>query len=327
MNKSLRQFIAENRQPLETALVEALPLSQQAHARRLNAALDYAVFPGGKRWRPLLTLLGARLCGASSVAALPAACAMEFLHTSSLILDDLPAMDDADTRRNRAALHRVHGEDVATLAALALLNASYGLLARGARANGQIEGGLQLIEDATRCIGSDGMIGGQMVDLALPHYAEDGEPVRALLTSRNLKTTALLELTMTAGARACGASPSAIAALRQFGEAFGMAYQICDDLLDELGASPQLGKPARQDARHARASFASELGVAEAHQLAQEWVATGATALRREFGARVEVSWLIEAAQQIVNSVILPKPKAVLALPPCARESLQLALA
>ncbi len=315
MNSSLHQFIAEHRQPLEAALADAMPLSQQPHARRLNEALRDALFPGGKRWRPLLTVLGARLCGGSFAAALPAACAMEFLHTSSLIIDDLPAMDDADTRRNRAALHRAHGEDVATLAALALMNASYALLARGAAVSAaQLIP--QLIDDATRCIGSDGMIGGQMVDLELKSRASGD----AALASRNLKTTALLELTMTAGARSVGAREAEIETLREFGEALGMAYQICDDLLDELGESQQLGKPARQDARHARASYVSEFGCSKAHAQAHQWVASGSSALRRQFGARAEADWLIEAAEQIINSVKLPSP---VLLPPGQRETFQ----
>ena len=316
MKNTLRQFIAEHRAPLETALAEALPLSQQSHARRLNEALRYAVFPGGKRWRPVLTLIGARLCGGTFAAALPAACAMEFLHTSSIIIDDLPAMDDADTRRNRPALHRAYGEDVATLAALALMNASYGLLARGA----QCESALKLIEDATHCIGSNGMIGGQMVDLELKGCAS-GE---AALASRNLKTTALLELTLTAGARSMGARAADLEALRQFGKALGMAYQICDDLQDELGDSQQTGKPARQDARHARVSYVRELGIVRAHQSARQWVEQGALVLRRQFVAQPETEWLIEAAAQIVNTVepkLLPLPNPARALPPCPREA------
>jgi geranylgeranyl diphosphate synthase, type II len=298
MNQSLRQFIAEHHEPLETALVRSLPLSSQPHARRLNEALHYALFPGGKRWRPLLTVLGARLCGASFEAVLPAACAMEYLHTSSLIIDDLPAMDDADLRRGRAALHLAVGEDVATLAALSLLNASYALLARSARMQGQPEAAGSLVEEAARCIGSDGMIGGQMVDLALQDCGQD----QTLLVSRNLKTTALLELTMTAGARACGAHDSEVQALCRFGEALGMAYQICDDLMDELGEAEQLGKPARQDARHTRASFVTEFGIPQAQQLAQEWVESGTVQLRRQFGALPEVEWLVEAASEILNS-------------------------
>src|SRR5215813_12984430 len=137
MSENLLEYVARRRRSIEAALDGFLPLSSQSHARRLNEALRYAVFPGGKRWRPLLTLLGAELVEVSTGDAMPAACAMEFLHTSSIIFDDLPAMDDADLRRGVPALHRVYGEGVAVLAALALLNESYGLLARAARDSGR----------------------------------------------------------------------------------------------------------------------------------------------------------------------------------------------
>jgi len=271
MTATLRQFIAEYREPVERALRQHLPASHQPHAARLNEALEYALFPGGKRWRPLLTLLGASLVGARPAAALPAACALEYLHTSSIILDDLPAMDDAPTRRGRPALHRVYGESVALLAALALLNKSYALLARGARANGFDEAALYLVEEATACIGSDGMIGGQVVDLVLLGKGQQQET----LASRNLKTTALMRLTMNAGALACGANQAEADALGFFGDALGMAYQICDDLLDEIGESELLGKPAGQDARHSRASHVSELGLTGAHEFAVSLIEDG----------------------------------------------------
>lgn len=297
MTATLRQFIAAYREPVEAALRQHLPLSQQPHAARLNAALEYALFPGGKRWRPLLTLLGASLTGARTDDALAAACAMEYLHTSSLILDDLPAMDDAPLRRGQPALHVVYGESVALLAALALLNEAYALLARGAQANGFPEAALQLVEEATRCIGSDGMIGGQAVDLALLGH---GQSCHAL-ESRNLKTTALMRLTMNAGALSCGASAREAQALAFFGDALGMAYQICDDLLDEVGETALLGKPAKQDARHARATHLHELGISGAQQFAASLVEDGLRTLRQCFGARRELDWLAEAAALIVN--------------------------
>jgi geranylgeranyl diphosphate synthase type II len=300
MTKSLCQFIESQRQSLEQALDEALPRSRQLYAARLNEALEYALFPGGKRWRPMLTLLGATLVGAAPRQALPVACAMEFLHTSSLIFDDLPAMDDAGVRRGRPALHRVYGESVALLAALALLNESYALLVRAAREQGRCEAGLRLVEEAARCIGSDGMIGGQAVDLVLCGKGQGDEA----LASRNLKTTALMRLTLSAGALACGASAQEIAALGRFGDALGMAYQICDDLLDEFGASDSLGKPAGQDARHARASYTAELGATGAHRFAVSLIEEGLQALRDQFGERREVGWLAEAARLIVNGAV-----------------------
>src|SRR5262245_27721635 len=153
MSDRLTNFITHHHPMIEAALEQSLPLSAQLGAERLNEALLAAVFPGGKRWRPVLSLLGTMAAGGDQQSAIPIACAIEFLHTSSLILDDLPAMDDAKLRRGRAALHLLYGEGLALLAALALLNQAYALLARA--------GTERLIAESARCIGTDGMIGGQ----------------------------------------------------------------------------------------------------------------------------------------------------------------------
>ena len=161
MSDRLHKYIDRHRDPIEVALESNLPISSQPHASRLNEAIRYAIFPGGKRWRPMFSLLGAELIGADPSLALPAACAMEYLHTSSIIFDDLPAMDDANLRRGREALHLVYGESMALLTALALFNQSYELLVRTVSEKGEPVAGVRLVTEAVRCIGSDGMIGGQ----------------------------------------------------------------------------------------------------------------------------------------------------------------------
>ncbi len=297
MSERLYAFISRHRHSIEAALEERLPLSSQPYAWRLNEAIRYAVFPGGKRWRPMLTLLGAELVDAPAQNALLAACAVEFLHTSSIIFDDLPAMDDADVRRGIPSLHRVFGESLALLAGLALLNQSYALLARAAQERGDGQTAARLIEEAAKCIGSDGMIGGQTVDLVLQgtgHWLNS-------LYSRNLKTTALMRLTMMAGAIAGGADEDDDAALADFGESLGMAYQICDDLLDELGASDELGKPVKQDSRHNRSNYVSELGIEGARRLAASLIEEGIAVLRERFVARREVDLLSDAAVMILQ--------------------------
>lgn len=294
MRDLLIEFMAQHRPLLEAALSEAIPAAGDPHTARLDAALRDAVFPGGKRWRPLLTLLGTRLVGGSLAAGLPAACAVEFLHTSSIILDDLPSMDDAALRRGQPALHVVYGENVALLAALALLNESYALLLRAAQAGGAAGAAERLIRDATQAIGMRGMIGGQASDLAAGHGAE-------ALQSRNWKTNTLLRLTMTCGAQACGAGGRETLALARFGECLGTAYQICDDLLDELAASEVTGKPARQDVRHARPSYVRTLGIAEAHRFAVNLIDEGKHGLHDLFGDREEVRLLGAAADLIAS--------------------------
>jgi geranylgeranyl diphosphate synthase, type II len=291
MTDRLANFLAAHLPELEAALHRWLPRSEKAGAECLNEALRYTVFPGGKRLRPLFTLLGAKLVGGDIPQALPAACAIEFLHTSSLILDDLPAMDDADLRRGRSTVHRVYGESTALLAALALFNQAYALLARTAGQSGSPELVEELLTEAAHCIGTDGMIGGQAVDLALRYTPTSADA----WANRNLKTTALLRLTMTAGALGMGARGPQIAALARFGECLGLSYQIWDDLLDELGECKLMGKPARQDARHQRPSFVTELGRSGAEQLALKLVEEGKTVLRENFGQQANVQLLLDA--------------------------------
>jgi len=276
---------------IEAALERSLPLSAQHGAERLNEAMRAAVFPGGKRWRPILTLLGTMTAGGSAQSALPIACAIEFLHTSSLILDDLPAMDDAQMRRGRAALHLLYGEGFALLAALALLNQAYALLARA--------GTERLIAESARCIGTDGMIGGQAADLDIRASGGNSHA----LASRQLKTTALARLTIIAGAVADGADERDVAALARYGECLGAAYQICDDLLDELGESATIGKNVGQDARHLRSTFTAEFGAEEARRLAVGLLAEGKQALWERFGERQAASLLIEAADLVICGV------------------------
>lgn len=297
MTERLYQYIAAHRRLVEKALENHLPYSSQPRAGRFNEALRYAMFPGGKRWRPMLTLLGAKLAGATEKSALPAACAMEFLHTSSIIFDDLPAMDDADLRRGRASLHCAFGESMALLAGLALLNESYSLLSRNARQSGGCESAAWLVEEAARCVGSDGMIGGQAVDLEL-QGTEQGTDT---MVSRNLKTTALMRLTMIAGAVSCGADEADAKVLADFGQSLGMAYQICDDLLDELVETERLGKPSKQDYRHSRSNCVTELGIESAHRLASEILEKAKFTLRTQFGTRHEIDLLSDAASIILR--------------------------
>ena len=221
---------------IESALLTFLPRCRSDSAGVLNDALCYALFPGGKRLRPLLTIRAARIFGLHDERVLRAACAVEFVHASSLIIDDLPCMDDAGLRRKQPTLHLVYGEDVALLSGIALLNQAYALFGQNT----------ELIREATECIGVGGMIGGQVTDLCAC-------PGAAPLAERDRKTSALMRLALTAGALAIGASRDEVAPLGAAGQRLGQAYQICDDLMDDLHAD-QSGKTAGQDSRHERSS-------------------------------------------------------------------------
>jgi geranylgeranyl diphosphate synthase type II len=233
---------------VEVALESRLPTSQLPGAELLNEAVRSAVYPGGKRMRPLFTLLAARAVGVSAEAALDAACAVEFLHSSSLVFDDLPCMDDAILRRDRAPLHKVFGEPVALLAGLALLNQAYLLFSPTP----------ELVREAAECIGANGMIGGQALDIGIGDVD---------LASRDRKTTALMRLTLTAGALAGGAPTELVGELAQCGERLGRAYQMLDDLLD-----------ADEDERNARVAW--RISVEKVTSEVQEC----AEAMRTKFG-------------------------------------------
>jgi geranylgeranyl diphosphate synthase type II len=229
---------------IEAGLRTHLPLSNFSGTDRLNQAIHYAIFPGGKRLRPVLTILSANLINGNQAGLIATASAVEFVHASSLIIDDLPSMDNARIRRSKAAVHLAHGEDIALLAAFALLNAAYGLFAK-------VPG---LVEEAVECIGVTGMIGGQTIDLSCTKV-----PLHEFVL-RNRKSSALMRLTMTAGALSCGASLREVLALARAGELIGEAYQAYDDYADANAQSHDMGKPPGQDRRHNRPSALTELG-------------------------------------------------------------------
>jgi len=277
-----------HRELIETGLERYLPTGHLLGARRLNEAVRYAIFPGGKRMRPLLAMMSAEVARCSAEDALPAACATEFLHASSLIFDDLPAMDDADVRRGRSALHLLFGEDTALLTALALLNQAYALFGSTPA----------LLCEAVECIGVNGMIGGQAADLQIRAAGRASECGRE---SRNRKTTALMRLTMTAGAMAAGADAKDIRALAHCGECLGEAYQTYDDLLDEFGGCEETGKTARQDARHHRASHVAEFGIEASRRHVYELTGQAKDCLLSNFGRSQAVSVLLSAMDSVMS--------------------------
>jgi geranylgeranyl diphosphate synthase, type II len=277
------------RELIESGLEDLLSFSTLRAASRLNRSMRYAVFPGGKRLRPVLALMGARIVNGSIDRAVPAACAVEMLHAASLIFDDLPAMDDADVRRGRPALHLEYGEDIALLTGLALLNQAYSIFGRKPA----------LIRVAAECIGVDGMIGGQAVDLDI----RTGGGTPAKFDSRNRKTTALMRLTLTAGAIACGANAEQVEALARCGECLGEAYQIYDDLLDQFGHCEETGKTVNQDSRHHRPSHVLEFGSSASRNHVCSLIAESKEALFSCFGDAEAVIVLTRHIDSIVGKV------------------------
>lgn len=263
---------------LEARLRELCPRSTLEGTGTLNEAVMYAVSSGGKRVRPLLTLLAARVFRAPEQESLDLACGVEFLHLSSVILDDLPAMDDAKTRRHRPALHVVYGEAVAILAALAFYAQAFGIFARFPA----------VAREAACAVGCDGMTGGQAADL------QGAGP------SRLAKTTALMRFAMRTGGLAGCANEEQIDALGRFGELAGEAYQVCDDLLDALGSETSAGKTVGQDRRHGRPAVVSGWDIDAARGRVARLVEAATKALREALPASDETELLCEFAGSIL---------------------------
>lgn len=306
MNTDLRAFLADFTEGIESALELHLPVSSQDGAERFNDALYYSVFPGGKRWRPVLSTLAGMVCGLPRENMLPVACAIEYLHTSSIIIDDLPSMDDAELRRGKPTLHLAFGESTALLVSISLLNKSYALLAEGCVLNGGPGRVADLIAKTTHVVGSNGMTGGQFVDLE----KKSRDLSLKGLASRNLKTTALTDLMMSAGPIMAGADAEHVKCLARLGEAIGTAYQIMDDIADVTGDPVACGKPVRQDERHARPSVLTECDTAEAHRLARVIVEDAVDDLVHRFGTTGPVLILAEAVSAVFQMPIALAPAA-----------------
>jgi geranylgeranyl pyrophosphate synthase len=238
-------------------------------------AMRYTLLAPSKRVRGVLVMLSADLCG-SSARALPAACAIEAVHAASLMLDDLPSMDNAPLRRGRPAAHIAFGEAVTILAAFWLLNEAFGHLARKYdRALGA-----QLCAQVSEAVGLDGLVAGQAEDVLATDAAINFETLERI---HRRKTGVLFSAAATAGAVSAGARPDDIAALRAYAKNLGLAFQIVDDLLDVTGTPEETGKVTRSDAR--KTTFVSFSGVEGARELAGELCRTAISALA-PFGRR-----------------------------------------
>ena len=269
----LAQALQSTAAEVEAALDRLLPQPGGLHGRA-QEAMRYAVFAGGKRLRPFLVLQSAGLFGAPRDGALRVAAAIEALHTYSLVHDDLPAMDDDDLRRGKPTAHRQFDEATAILAGDGLLTLAFELLADPAtHPSGEVRA--ELVASLARAAGSNGMIGGQMIDIEAPNRQLGADQVIEL---QQKKTGALFEFSCEAGAILGGAEPAQRAALQAYAQDFGLAFQICDDLIDVLGSADAAGKQVGKDQAQGKATLVSLWGVerarAEAELLAERASAT-----------------------------------------------------
>lgn len=268
------RFFAEYQRRIDGELRQFVPGSGD----RVQEAMAYALHAPAKRIRPVLTMLTAELCGGSSAGAMTAACSIEMVHAASLILDDLPVMDDSPVRRGKPATHVAFGEAMALLAAFALLSGAFSAIARGYESplGSRIAA---LLSDA---VGTEGLIGGQAADLLATDQRITFEMLERIHRG---KTGALFSAAATAGAMTADAADDSIAALQAFAKNLGLAFQIIDDLLDVEGDPAVTGKPVREDAR--KTTFVSFSGPEGARQLAAELCQTADRALQ-PFGRRAQ---------------------------------------
>src|ERR1700694_1441228 len=267
----LPPFFEEDRLSVKAALERLLP-AESSQPSSIHTAMRYSVFAGGKRIRPILSLETARIFNGDVSAAHYPACAIEFIHTYSLIHDDLPALDNDDLRRGKPTCHKKFGEATAILAGDALLTLAFETI--GATPV-DAERRVAIITEVATAAGTvNGMVGGQVADLE----AEGKRVAPGMLEYiHRSKTAALIRGAITAGALCAGAAKKDAARLRKFGEKIGWAFQVTDDILDVEESSAALGKTAGKDAAQQKATYPAVYGLERSHQIAND-LATKAVA-------------------------------------------------
>ncbi len=262
----LSRYLKERAEIVEQALARAVETTTGSSAR-LYEAMRYSLLAGGKRLRPILVLASCEAVGGRLDTAMGLACAVEMIHTYSLIHDDLPCMDDDDFRRGRPTNHKVYGDAIATLAGDALLTDAFMLLARSTPNSVPREVVLDTVAELAHAAGSAGMVGGQAIDLLGEGKSKTIEELEEL---HGKKTGALFLASVRGGARLGGASSAQIESLDSYARALGLAFQVVDDLLDVQGSSEQLGKRAQKDSERGKATYPSILGIERSQDLARE---------------------------------------------------------
>ncbi len=302
--ETFQDYVQRQRQLVEAAIVRWLP-APPACPPLLHEAMRYSLDAGGKRLRPILTLAAAEAVGGAGEVALPAACAIELIHTYSLIHDDLPAMDDDTLRRGRPTLHVVYGDGLAILAGDGLLTEAFALLAREPQSTGELAARkLAVIARVAAAAGAIGMVGGQAVDLEAAGTTEIPNRARPVLDRDSLprmhamKTGALIRASAVAGAIMGGGDERQVAAIDVFAAEIGLVFQIVDDILDVEGASDQLGKTAGKDAAADKPTYPAFFGLDASRRLAAEGIARAEAALD---AGRLRDNRLLDIARWVVG--------------------------
>ena len=275
----LAAYLGDRQPQVEAALDAAI---RPDYPDTIYAAMRYSLLAGGKRLRPILCLASCEAIGGNSDLALPVACAIEMIHTMSLIHDDLPAMDNDDYRRGKLTSHKVYGEDIAILAGDGLLAYAFEYIAvhtQGVSADRV----LKAIAHLARAVGANGLVGGQVVDLE--SEGKSDITVETLTYIHNHKTGTLFESSVVCGAIMAGATDPEIEKLAKFAHNIGLAFQIIDDILDITATQAELGKTAGKDLEAQKATYPKLWGLEESKRQADKLVAEAKTILA-EFGDR-----------------------------------------
>ncbi|MGG1876844.1 polyprenyl synthetase family protein [Paenibacillus cisolokensis] len=277
---SFNQYMSSISDRVATELTHVLPGAWDV-PDSLRESMTYSLMAGGKRLRPLLVVAACEAGGGSAEAAIPVACAVEMVHTYSLIHDDLPAMDNDDFRRGKPTNHKVFGEATAILAGDALLTHAFYMVVQSARKFGvPAERVLSIVEDLAEYAGPRGMVGGQVADME----GEQGITKLEELEYIHLhKTSDLIMFSLIAGGRVAGCSERQIEALRAFGQRIGLAFQIQDDILDLIGDEAKLGKSTQSDVKQQKVTYPYFIGL-EASRLEVGRLTDEAKALIKEAG-------------------------------------------
>jgi geranylgeranyl diphosphate synthase, type II len=278
----MKQYLVSRQKIVDGALEAYLP-KPTVKPKTIHRAMRYSIFAGGKRLRPILCFAAAESCGGEASEAIPLACAVECIHTYSLIHDDLPCMDDDDLRRGMPTSHKMFGEAIAVLAGDALLTFAFEL---AAQAPGWPRYSLrEIIRELAVASGSRNLIAGQVVDLDSEGKCVSLPLLRFIHES---KTAALLRATIRLGAMSANATPAQIESLSSFGRALGLAFQVIDDILDVTQSSETLGKSAGKDLAAEKATYPSIVGLEQSRKVAKRLTQEAHRSLK-PFGQKAEI--------------------------------------
>ena len=290
----LEAYLSDRQKIVDEALQRYLS-DEDGVPHDLHNAMHYSVFAGGKRIRPILCLAALEACGGDMAPAMPVACALELIHSYSLIHDDLPAMDNDDFRRGKPTSHKVFGEALAILAGDALLTEAFVLLSRAEKVRLAAEKRLAVIQEIASAAGAAGMVGGQALDVRTGKISPDFEGLQCI---HRLKTGALIAVAVKAGAILAGANDDKIQSLNVYGSHLGIAFQIADDILNVEGDSRLMGKQTGSDVASGKVTYPTLLGLENAKTKLVEHVESAVAAIEtfdsRALPLRVIARYIME---------------------------------